>query len=148
TNSPARTRRRRRGPSRPASAAPDQLGRAERRRSACPLHIGPSTNAIVGCPGRRRAPGIQSSWKRWELRKDAPRNERSRRGRDVLYVAEIPMPTAEAGEAVVEVRAAAINPGEASIRTGALHERFPATFPSGQGSDLAGVVSAVGDGVE
>jgi NADPH2:quinone reductase len=58
------------------------------------------------------------------------------------------MPTAEAGEAVVEVRAAAINPGEASIRTGALHERFPATFPSGQGSDLAGVVSAVGDGVE
>jgi NADPH:quinone reductase len=69
-------------------------------------------------------------------------------GRDVLYVAEIPTPTPEAGEVVVEVHAAGINPGEASIRAGALHERFPATFPSGQGSDLAGVVRAVGDGVE
>lgn len=37
--------------------------------------------------------------------------------------------------------------GEAAIRVGALHERFPATFPSGEGSDLAGVVTAVGPGV-
>ena len=28
-----------------------------------------------------------------------------------------------------------------------MHERAPATFPSGQGTDLAGVVRAVGDGV-
>ena len=48
----------------------------------------------------------------------------------------------------MEVKAAAINPGEAAIRSGALHGRFPATFPSGEGSDLAGVVSAVGEGVE
>lgn len=66
---------------------------------------------------------------------------------DVLYVAEVPMPTAGPDEVVVEVRAAGINPGEAAIRQGALHERSPATFPSGQGSDLAGVVTAVGDGV-
>ena len=44
-------------------------------------------------------------------------------------------------------RAAGINPGESKIREGLLHERWPATFPSGQGSDLAGVVEAVGDGV-
>ncbi len=68
-------------------------------------------------------------------------------GRDVLYVAEIPMPVPTAGEVVVAVRAAGINPGEAAIRTGALHERFPATFPSGEGSDLAGVVTAIGEGV-
>jgi NADPH:quinone reductase-like Zn-dependent oxidoreductase len=48
---------------------------------------------------------------------------------------------------LVRVQAAGINPGEAAIRTGALHERFPATFPSGQGSDLAGVVDEVGEGV-
>src|ERR1035441_5915014 len=66
-------------------------------------------------------------------------------GREVLYVADVPMPAPAAGEVVVAVRAAGINPGETNIRTGALHDRFPATFPSGQGSDLAGVVTAVGE---
>jgi NADPH:quinone reductase len=68
--------------------------------------------------------------------------------RDVLYVTDIPMPTAAAGEVVVAVRAAGINPGEASIRRGLLDAVFPATFPSGEGSDLAGVVTEVGDGVD
>jgi NADPH2:quinone reductase len=67
--------------------------------------------------------------------------------RDVLYIANIDIPQPAAGEVLVEVRAAGINPGEAAIREGFLHERFPATFPSGQGTDLAGVVSAVGEGV-
>ncbi|OCB42302.1 NADPH:quinone reductase [Mycobacterium malmoense] len=68
-------------------------------------------------------------------------------GREVLYIADVDMPAPGPGEVVVEVRAAGINPGEAAIRTGAMHEMFPATFPSGEGSDLAGVVTAVGDGV-
>jgi hypothetical protein len=68
--------------------------------------------------------------------------------RDVLYVADVPMPTPDVGEVVVAVKAAGINPGETAIRSGALHDRFPATFPSGEGSDLAGIVSAVGDGVD
>src|SRR6201996_219098 len=68
-------------------------------------------------------------------------------GREVLYVADIEMPTPGPGEVIVEVRAAGINPGEAAIRSGAMHEMFPATFPSGQGSDLAGVVTAVGPDV-
>jgi NADPH:quinone reductase-like Zn-dependent oxidoreductase len=67
--------------------------------------------------------------------------------RDVLYVADVEVPLPAVDEVVVEVRAAGINPGEASIRSGALHEMFPATFPSGEGSDLAGVVSAVGGAV-
>jgi NADPH2:quinone reductase len=67
--------------------------------------------------------------------------------REVLCVADVEIPVPAAGEVVVEVRAAAINPGEASIRNGALAEMFPATFPSGEGSDLAGIVSAIGDGV-
>jgi NADPH:quinone reductase len=68
-------------------------------------------------------------------------------GPDVLYVTDIDRPVPGAGEVLVEVRAAGINPGEAGIRTGALHERFPATFPSGEGSDLAGVVVEIGSGV-
>jgi len=67
--------------------------------------------------------------------------------RDVLYIADVEIPVPSAGEVVVAVRAAALNPGEAAIRAGALEQRFPATFPSGEGSDLAGVVSAVGEGV-
>jgi NADPH2:quinone reductase len=67
--------------------------------------------------------------------------------RDVLYIAELEVPQPGPGEVLVEVRAASINPGEASIRKGFLHERWPTTFPSGEGTDLAGVVTAVGDGV-
>src|ERR1700734_2227650 len=47
-------------------------------------------------------------------------------GRDVLYVAEVPMPTPATDEVVVAVKAAGINPGETAIRSGALAERFPA----------------------
>ena len=67
--------------------------------------------------------------------------------RSVLYVAEVEDASPSADEVIVRVRAAAINPGEVSIRVGALDKAFPATFPSGEGSDLAGVVSAVGPGV-
>jgi NADPH2:quinone reductase len=66
---------------------------------------------------------------------------------DVLYVADVEVPLPAPGEVVVRVRAAGINPGEMAIRSGALAQIFPATFPSGEGSDLAGVVSAVGDEV-
>lgn len=65
-------------------------------------------------------------------------------GIDVLRVEEVERPVPGPGQVLVEVHAAGIQPGEAHIRTGALHERWPATFPSGQGSDLAGVVVEVG----
>ena len=65
---------------------------------------------------------------------------------DVLEVRTVPRPIAGAGRVLVKVRTAGINPGEASIRKGLLHARFPATFPSGQGSDLAGLIVEVGDG--
>ena len=67
---------------------------------------------------------------------------------DVLEVREVARPVPGEGEVLVEVKAAGINPGEAKIREGVLHDRFPATFPSGQGSDLAGVVAEVGPGVQ
>ncbi len=69
-------------------------------------------------------------------------------GRDVLYVAEIETPIPAPGEVLVAVRSAGINPGEAAIREGRLDAAFPATFPSGQGSDLAGVVAEIGSDVD
>jgi NADPH:quinone reductase-like Zn-dependent oxidoreductase len=66
---------------------------------------------------------------------------------DVLKVVDVKRPVPGPGQALIEVRAAAINPGESSIRKGLFADRWPATFPSGQGSDLAGVVAELGDGV-
>ena len=69
-------------------------------------------------------------------------------GVDVLEVREVPRPAAGAGEVLIEVRAAGINISETVLRSGALHDLWPLTFPSGQGSDLAGVVAALGSGVD
>jgi NADPH:quinone reductase-like Zn-dependent oxidoreductase len=66
---------------------------------------------------------------------------------DVLNVVEVERPRPGPGQVLVQVKAAGINPGEAIIRKGMLHDRWPATFPSGQGSDLAGVVAELGAGV-
>ena len=68
-------------------------------------------------------------------------------GLEVLQVVEVPRPVPGPGKVLVRVKAAGINPGEASIRKGLMADRFPATFPSGEGSDLAGVVEEVGPGV-
>jgi NADPH:quinone reductase-like Zn-dependent oxidoreductase len=67
---------------------------------------------------------------------------------DVLKVRDVPRPVPAEGEVLVAVKTAGINPGEAMIRKGLLDERYPAKLPSGQGSDLAGVVAQVGGGVE
>jgi NADPH:quinone reductase-like Zn-dependent oxidoreductase len=64
----------------------------------------------------------------------------------VLQVVEVPDPEPGEGEVVVRVVAAGTNPGEVGIRSGLLAERFPARFPEGQGSDLAGEIVAVGPG--
>ena len=69
-------------------------------------------------------------------------------GLDVLQVIDVERPVPGRGQLLIAVKAAGINPGEGKIREGLLHDRFPATFPSGEGSDLAGVVEEVGEGVE
>lgn len=68
-------------------------------------------------------------------------------GVDVLNVVDVPRPVPGPGQVLVQVKAAGINPGEAKIRDGLLAERWPSTFPSGQGSDLAGIVAKTGPGV-
>src|SRR3954471_17740078 len=69
-------------------------------------------------------------------------------GIEVLEVRDVPRPEPGPDQVLVAVRAAGINIGEAKIRGGLDRDIFPATFPSGEGSDLAGVVEEVGEGVK
>ena len=69
-------------------------------------------------------------------------------GIEVLEVREMARPEPGADQVLVAVRAAGINIGEAKIREGLVRDIFPASFPSGEGSDLAGVVAEVGTNVK
>jgi NADPH:quinone reductase-like Zn-dependent oxidoreductase len=69
-------------------------------------------------------------------------------GTEVLEVVQIPRPQPGRGQVLVEVVAAATNPGEIAIRQGTFAERWPAEFPEGQGNDYSGTIATVGPGVE
>ena len=64
-------------------------------------------------------------------------------GVEVLEVRDVARPEPGPEQVLVAVRAAGINPSEGKIREGVVRAIFPATFPSGQGSDFAGVVPTV-----
>jgi NADPH:quinone reductase-like Zn-dependent oxidoreductase len=68
-------------------------------------------------------------------------------GVEVLDVREVERPEPGPNQVLVAVRAAGINPSEGTMRAGLVRDFFPLTFPSGQGSDLAGVVEEVGASV-
>src|SRR4029077_14918725 len=69
-------------------------------------------------------------------------------GIEVLEVRDVARTEPGPDQVLVAVRAAGINIGEAKIREGLVREIFPASFPSGEGSDLAGVVETVGANVK
>jgi NADPH:quinone reductase-like Zn-dependent oxidoreductase len=61
---------------------------------------------------------------------------------------EVDRPVPGPEQVLVRVKAAGINPGEAAIREGVFAKQWPAKFPSGQGSDLAGLVEEVGTAIK
>lgn len=68
-------------------------------------------------------------------------------GPEVLRLAEGPVPTADAGEVVVETRAIGVNPIDVKLRSGK-RPSGPITAPRVPGSDAAGVIVELGPGVE
>lgn len=66
-------------------------------------------------------------------------------GPEVVRIEEVARPTAGAGEVLVEVRAAALNHLDLWVRRGIPIET---TMPHVGGSDIAGVVAEVGEGVD
>ncbi|GAB4463873.1 MAG: NAD(P)H-quinone oxidoreductase [Armatimonadaceae bacterium] len=64
---------------------------------------------------------------------------------DVLKYEEVPDPKPEAGQVVIRVHAVGVNPVDTYIRKGIYGDRV---FPFTPGMDAAGVVEAVGEGVD
>lgn len=65
---------------------------------------------------------------------------------EVLQYGDVPTPTPQAGEILVRVKAAALNPIDTYIRAGVVAAKLPMPFITG--SDLAGVVESLGPGVK
>ncbi|AEH11525.1 MULTISPECIES: NADP-dependent oxidoreductase [Protofrankia] len=66
---------------------------------------------------------------------------------DVLRIVDAPAPVAGPGQVRIAVRAVSVNPVDWKILQGALQELIRLDLPAGLGSDVAGVVDQVGDGV-
>ncbi|MDZ4800933.1 MAG: NADP-dependent oxidoreductase [Bryobacteraceae bacterium] len=69
-------------------------------------------------------------------------------GPEVLKLEEAPDPVVGAGQVLVAVAAASINPLDVSRRSGIAKGFFPVQFPGILGADLSGTVLAVGPGVD
>ena len=65
----------------------------------------------------------------------------------VLHTAEMPEPHAGPGQVRIRVAAAAVNPMDWKIRRGYLADMMPNEFPTIPGSDAAGTIDEVGEGV-
>jgi NADPH:quinone reductase-like Zn-dependent oxidoreductase len=68
-------------------------------------------------------------------------------GPEVLQLREVVDPVAGAGELVVDIHAASVNPVDWKIRNGARKDNLSLTFPYTPGIDFSGVVRAVDDAV-
>lgn len=67
---------------------------------------------------------------------------------EVLSARRVAMPLPGAGEVSIAVHAASVNPIDWKVRAGLLSQVFPVAFPMTTGRDGAGIVTAVGDGVD
>ena len=63
-------------------------------------------------------------------------------------VTEVPEPVAGPGEVLVRVHAASVNAFDVGVGAGYMKDFMPYSFPAVIGSDLAGVIENVGDGVD
>lgn len=68
-------------------------------------------------------------------------------GKERIVVQECDVPVPGPGEILVRVSAAGLNPVDWKIREGHMKDMRTFTFPTTLGSELAGTVAALGDGV-
>jgi NADPH:quinone reductase-like Zn-dependent oxidoreductase len=63
-------------------------------------------------------------------------------------VEEVPTPSVQAGQVLIRVAGAAVNPLDLKIMKGWMAEFMPVTFPYTLGTDVSGTIEAIGDGVD
>ncbi|MCK9930315.1 NADP-dependent oxidoreductase [Frankia sp. Mgl5] len=68
-------------------------------------------------------------------------------GPEVLRLAEVEEPHAAPGQVRLKIVAVGVNPIDHKIRRGWLQQVFPVTFPAVPGTEAAGIVDEVGEGV-
>ncbi|MGW2521399.1 NADP-dependent oxidoreductase [Streptomyces sp. NPDC001617] len=68
-------------------------------------------------------------------------------GPEVLRLVETEEPHAGPGQVRLKTVAVGVNPIDHKIRRGWLHQHFPVTFPAVPGTEAAGIVDEVGEGV-
>jgi NADPH:quinone reductase-like Zn-dependent oxidoreductase len=68
-------------------------------------------------------------------------------GREVLRYEEAPRPSAGEGDVLIRVHSSSVNPFDIAVRAGYVAGYFNYTLPLILGSDVSGVVEAVGPGV-
>jgi NADPH:quinone reductase-like Zn-dependent oxidoreductase len=66
---------------------------------------------------------------------------------DQLRIEDVPRPEPKAGEVLIRVEATSVNPVDCKQRSGALKSFMPLSLPAILGSDVAGEVVALGQGV-
>ncbi|MEV0650593.1 NADP-dependent oxidoreductase [Phytomonospora sp. NPDC050363] len=66
---------------------------------------------------------------------------------EVLTITELPIPVPDAGEVLVRIAAAAVNPADLGMRDGRYPWRDEPRFPLIPGYDITGTVAEVGEGV-
>src|SRR4051812_8712310 len=68
-------------------------------------------------------------------------------GPEVLHLADVPEPHAGKGQVRLRLKAIGVNPFDAKVRSGAMEQQFKTRLPTILGSEVAGVVDEVGEGV-
>jgi alcohol dehydrogenase len=66
---------------------------------------------------------------------------------DVIKLVDVPTPEAKSGQVLIEVYATSINPIDEKVREGALAKMVPLQLPVTLGTDVAGIVTGIGEGV-
>ncbi|MFI1416298.1 NADP-dependent oxidoreductase [Streptomyces sp. NPDC020707] len=69
-------------------------------------------------------------------------------GTEVLHETEVEIPQPGSGQVRVRVQAIGVNPVDGKIRSGIMEAIFPTTLPAIPGGEIAGIIDALGEGVD